>query len=195
MRISDWSSDVCSSDLVRLPVRRSAAGAAGTARRRHCPGEARMSAAKKQAAAADTKSAPAAITLIEAITQALAYEMRNDDSVLVLGEDVGVNGGVFRSTAGLSQTFGTERVLDTPLDETTIAGLTVRMASQGMKPLAEAQFDRFMYPMVDFIVCHAARIRYRTPCRLTRPFLLPLPRGGGPRPRATPSRRPDERPS
>src|SRR3546814_4951010 len=70
-----------------------------------------MSAAKKQAAAADTKSAPAAITLIEAITQALAYEMRNDDSVLVLGEDVGVNGGVFRATAGLSQTFGTERVL------------------------------------------------------------------------------------
>src|SRR3546814_7235557 len=113
---------------VRLPVRRSAAGAAGTARRRHCPGEARMSAAKKQAAAADTKSAPAAITLIEAITQALAYEMRNDDSVLVLGEDVGVNGGVFRATAGLSQTFGTERVLDTPLDETTIAGLTVGMA-------------------------------------------------------------------
>src|SRR3546814_5571122 len=126
---------------VRLPVRRSAAGAAGTARRRHCPGEARMSAAKKQAAAADTKSAPAAITLIEAITQALAYEMRNDDSVLVLGEDVGVNGGVFRATAGLSQTFGTERVLDTPLDETTIAGLTVGMASQGMKPVAEAQFD------------------------------------------------------
>src|SRR3546814_5102462 len=90
-----------------------------------------MSAAKKQAAAADT--APAAITLIEAITQALAYEMRNDESVVVLGEDVGVNGGVFRATAGLSQTFGTQRVLDTPLDETTIAGLHLGMASHGMK--------------------------------------------------------------
>ena len=111
---------------------------------------------------AETNTAPAAITLIEAITQALAYEMRHDDAVVVLGEDVGVNGGVFRATAGLSATFGTERVLDTPLDETTIAGLTVGMASQGMKPVAEAQFDGFMYPMVDFIVCHAARMRYRT---------------------------------
>ena len=70
--------------------------------------------------------APVAITLIEAITQALAYEMRNDDSVVVLGEDVGVNGGVFRATQGLQEQFGEERVIDTPLDETTIAGLTVR---------------------------------------------------------------------
>ena len=83
------------------------------------------------------------IALIEAITQALAYELRNDASVVVLGEDVGVNGGVFRATAGLSATFGPERILDTPLDETTIAGLTVGMASQGMKPVAEAQFDGF----------------------------------------------------
>src|SRR3546814_5419971 len=112
-----------------------------------------MSAAKKQAAAADTKSAPAAITLIEAITQALAYAMRNDDSVLVLGEDVGVNCGVFRATAGLSQTFGAERVLDTPLDETTIAGLTLGMVSPGMKPVAAAQFDGLLYPQVGFHVC------------------------------------------
>ena len=69
----------------------------------------------------------APITLIEAITQALAYEMRADERVLVLGEDVGVNGGVFRATAGLQQIFGSERVLDTPLDETTIAGLTIGM--------------------------------------------------------------------
>src|SRR4249919_251543 len=120
-----------------------------------------------------------AITLIEAITQALAYEMRNDKAVVVLGEDVGVNGGVFRETAGLSATFGTERVLDTPLDETTIAGLTVGMASQGMKPVAEAQFDGFMYPMVDFIVCHAARMRYRTRGRLHCPMVLRVPWGGG----------------
>ena len=104
---------------------------------------------------------PVAITLIEAITQAMAYEMRHDDSVVVLGEDVGVNGGVFRATAGLQQTFGSQRVLDTPLDETTIAGLTVGLASQGMKPVAESQFDGFVYPMVDHIICHAARFRYR----------------------------------
>ena len=73
---------------------------------------------------------------------------------------------MFRATAGLQQVFGDQRVLDTPLDETTIAGLTVGMASRGMKPVAEAQFDGFMYPMVDFIVCHAARMRYRTRGRL-----------------------------
>jgi len=120
-----------------------------------------------------------AITLIEAITQALAYEMKHDERVVVLGEDVGVNGGVFRATAGLQQTFGSERVLDTPLDETTIAGLTVGMASQGMRPVAEAQFDGFMYPMVDFLVCHAARMRYRTRGRLTCPMVLRVPWGGG----------------
>lgn len=121
----------------------------------------------------------AAITLIEAITQALAWEMKHDDSVVVLGEDVGVNGGVFRATAGLQQTFGSERVLDTPLDETTIAGLTVGLATQGMKPVAEAQFDGFMYPMVDHIVCHAARFRYRTRGRMNCPLVLRVPWGGG----------------
>lgn len=119
------------------------------------------------------------ITLIEAITQALAWEIQHDDSVVVLGEDVGVNGGVFRATAGLSSRFGAKRILDTPLDETTIAGLTVGMASQGMKPVAEAQFDGFMYPMVDFIVCHAARMRYRTRGRLSCPMVLRVPWGGG----------------
>jgi len=121
----------------------------------------------------------AAITLIEAITQALAYEMKHDENVIVLGEDVGVNGGVFRATAGLQQIFGDQRVLDTPLDETTIAGLTVGLATQGMKPVAEAQFDGFMYPMVDHIVCHAARMRYRTRGRLTCPMVLRVPWGGG----------------
>ncbi|WP_240095609.1 alpha-ketoacid dehydrogenase subunit beta [Thermomonas flagellata] len=119
------------------------------------------------------------ITLIEAITQALAWEIAHDPSVVVLGEDVGVNGGVFRATAGLQQRFGAQRVIDTPLDETTIAGLTVGMASQGMKPVAEAQFDGFMYPMVDFIVCHAARMRYRTRGRLHCPMVLRVPWGGG----------------
>lgn len=121
----------------------------------------------------------AEITLIEAVTQAMAYEMRHDPAVIVLGEDVGVNGGVFRATAGLHATFGSERVLDTPLDETTIAGLAVGMAFQGMKPIAESQFDGFIYPMMDHIICHAARMRTRTRGRLSCPMVLRAPWGGG----------------
>ena len=119
------------------------------------------------------------ITLIEAVTQALAFELNADPNVLVLGEDVGVNGGVFRATAGLQQRFGPERVLDTPLDETTIAGVTVGMAAQGLRPVAEAQFDGFVYPMIDHIVCHAARMRNRTRGRLSCPMVLRVPWGGG----------------
>jgi 2-oxoisovalerate dehydrogenase E1 component beta subunit len=99
--------------------------------------------------------------------------------VVVLGEDVGVNGGVFRATAGLHARFGSERVIDTPLDETSIAGLAVGMAFQGMKPVAEAQFDGFIYPMMDHIVCHAARMRTRTRGRLHCPMVLRAPWGGG----------------
>lgn len=121
----------------------------------------------------------AQITLIEALTMAMAHEMARDPSVVVLGEDVGINGGVFRATAGLSDKFGPVRVLDTPLDETTIAGVAVGMAVQGMKPIAEAQFDGFVYPMVDHIICHAARFRTRTRGRLTCPLVLRIPWGGG----------------
>lgn len=125
-------------------------------------------------------NAPATpVALIEAITQGLAWEMSHDPDVLILGEDVGVNGGVFRATAGLQQRFGSTRVLDTPLDETTIAGLTVGLASQGMKPVAEVQFDGFVYPMLDHLVCHAARFRNRTRGRLSCPMVLRVPWGGG----------------
>ena len=79
----------------------------------------------------------AEITLIEAVTMALAHEMQRDPSVVVLGEDVGINGGVFRATAGLFDRFGADRVLDTPLDETTIAGIAVGLATLGMRPVAE----------------------------------------------------------
>ena len=120
-----------------------------------------------------------AVTLIEAVTMALAHEMTRDESVLVLGEDVGVNGGVFRATAGLQQRFGDSRVIDTPLDETTIAGLTVGLATQGMRPVAEAQFDGFVYPMLDQLICHAARLRNRTRGRLSCPLVLRVPWGGG----------------
>ena len=120
-----------------------------------------------------------AVCLIEALTMAMAHEMSRDDSVIVLGEDVGVNGGVFRATVGLRQRFGEERVIDTPLDETTIAGLTVGLATQGMRPIAEAQFDGFVYPMLDQIICHAARFRTRTRGRLSCPLVLRIPWGGG----------------
>lgn len=121
----------------------------------------------------------AQITLIEAVTQALAWEMQHDPSVVVLGEDVGVNGGVFRATQGLIEKFGPERVIDTPLDETTIAGITVGLAAQGMKPVAEAQFEGFIYAMLEHIICHAARFRNRTRGRLTVPAVWRAPWGGG----------------
>lgn len=119
------------------------------------------------------------LTLIEALTQAMAHEMARDADVVVLGEDVGVNGGVFRATVGLQQRFGAERVIDTPLDETTIAGLAVGMAAQGLKPIAEAQFEGFIYPMMDHIISHAARLRSRTRGRLSCPLVLRSPWGGG----------------
>src|ERR1051326_8810247 len=102
------------------------------------------------------------ITLVEAINQALSYEMAQDDSIIVLGEDVGINGGVFRATVGLLEKYGPERVLDTPLAESMIAGISVGMAAQGLKPVAEFQFEGFMYSGFDHIISHAARLRNRT---------------------------------
>src|SRR5512141_718746 len=121
----------------------------------------------------------AKVTMIEAINHAQAWELAHDPSVVVLGEDVGINGGVFRATAGLQQRFGADRVIDTPLDETSIAGLTVGLAAQGMKPIAEAQFEGFIYPMMEQIACHAARLRNRTRGRLTVPAVFRAPWGGG----------------
>jgi 2-oxoisovalerate dehydrogenase E1 component beta subunit len=121
----------------------------------------------------------AKVTLIEAVTMALAHEMRRDESVMILGEDVGVNGGVFRATAGLQQQFGPDRVMDTPLAESMIAGLSVGMAAQGMRPVAEIQFMGFIYPVVDQIINHAGRMRHRTRGRLSCPMVLRAPFGGG----------------
>ena len=121
----------------------------------------------------------AKVTLIEAVTMALAYEMRNDESVIVLGEDVGVNGGVFRATAGLQQQFGPDRVMDTPLAESMIAGLSIGMAAQGMRPVAEIQFMGFIYPTVDQMINHAGRMRHRTRGRLSCPMVLRAPFGVG----------------
>ena len=121
----------------------------------------------------------ARITLIEAVTMALAWEMEHDDRVIVLGEDVGVNGGVFRATAGLQKRFGAERVMDTPLAESMIAGMSIGMAAQGMRPVAEIQFMGFIYPTVDMMINHAGRLRNRTRGRLHVPMVLRAPFGGG----------------
>ncbi len=121
----------------------------------------------------------AEITLVDAVNLALARAMEDDPDVVVYGEDVGVNGGVFRATAGLQQRFGRERVLDTPLAENLIGGMAVGMASQGLRPVAEIQFMGFIYPVVDQLVSHASRLRTRTRGRLTCPMVLRAPYGGG----------------
>ncbi len=121
----------------------------------------------------------AEITLVEAITLALAHEMQADPSVIVLGEDVGKDGGVFRATLGLLDKFGPERVLDTPLAESMIGGLAVGMAVRGLKPVAEFQFLGFIYPAFDQIVNHAARLRNRTRGSMHCPIVFRAPCGAG----------------
>jgi pyruvate dehydrogenase E1 component beta subunit len=121
----------------------------------------------------------AELTLVEAVNQALAYEMAADENMVILGEDVGVNGGVFRATAGLQERFGAERVIDTPLAETLIGGVAVGMAAQGLHPVAEIQFMGFIYPALDQVLNHASRLRTRTRGRLTCPMVLRAPYGGG----------------
>lgn len=118
-------------------------------------------------------------TLIDAVRMALAHEMARDDEVVLLGEDVGKNGGVFRATEGLQERFGAERVIDTPLAEAMIGGLAVGMAAQGMKPVAEFQFMGFVFPAFNQIVTAAARMRNRTRGRITMPMVLRMPFGGG----------------
>ncbi|MFL6575228.1 MAG: alpha-ketoacid dehydrogenase subunit beta [Povalibacter sp.] len=119
------------------------------------------------------------ITMIEAIAMAQAWEMERDPSVVVLGEDVGRSGGVFRATAGLFERFGAERVQDTPLAENMIAGMCVGMSAQGLKPVAEIQFMGFVYPAIDQIVNHMSRLRHRTRGRMNCPVVMRMPHGGG----------------
>jgi len=118
-------------------------------------------------------------TLVEAVNMALARAMEDDPAVVVLGEDVGVNGGVFRATVGLQQRFGPERVIDTPLAELLISGVCVGMAAQGLKPVGEIQFMGFAYPCLDQLINHASRLRNRTQGRLTCPMVLRTPCGAG----------------
>jgi pyruvate dehydrogenase E1 component beta subunit len=117
--------------------------------------------------------------MVEAIALAHGWEMQHDDSVVVIGQDVGANGGVFRATAGLQSRFGADRVQDTPLAEACIAGMSVGMATHGLRPVAEIQFMGFMYPALDQIINHMTRMRHRTRGRLTCPVVIRMPHGGG----------------
>lgn len=119
------------------------------------------------------------LTLVEAVNLALARALTEDPNVVLLGEDIGRNGGVFRATQGLQDRFGRERVMDTPLAETLIAGTAIGMASQGLKPVAEIQFMGFIFPAMEQLVTHAARLRNRTRGRLHCPLVVRAPFGGG----------------
>ena len=121
----------------------------------------------------------AEITIIEAVNLAMARALENNPDVVVFGEDVGVNGGVFRATEGLQKRYGADRVLDTPLAETLIAGMAIGMAAQGLRPVAEIQFMGFIYPTIEQMICHATRLRNRTRGRITCPMVLRAPYGGG----------------
>lgn len=119
------------------------------------------------------------MTMIQAITDALRTELRNDPNVLVFGEDVGVNGGVFRATDGLQKEFGEERVFDTPLAESGIGGLAFGLSLQGFRPIPEIQFFGFVFEVMDSISGQLARLRYRTGGTFNAPVTIRAPFGGG----------------
>src|SRR6476646_5987018 len=121
----------------------------------------------------------AQMTMIQAITDALRTELRNDPNVLVFGEDVGANGGVFRATEGLHKEFGEDRVFDTPLAESGIGGLAVGLSLQGYRPVPEIQFFGFVFEVMDSIAGQLARMRYRSGGRYTAPVTIRSPFGGG----------------
>lgn len=119
------------------------------------------------------------MTLIQAVTDGLRTMLKENEDVLVLGEDVGKNGGVFRATDGLQEEFGEERIIDTPLSEAGIIGTSIGMAMYGMKPVAEIQFLGFVYPAYEQIMTHATRMRYRSMGAFTVPMVIRAPYGAG----------------
>jgi pyruvate dehydrogenase E1 component beta subunit len=121
----------------------------------------------------------AQMTMIQAITDALRTELRNDPNVLIFGEDVGLNGGVFRATEGLQKEFGEDRVFDTPLAESGIGGLASGLVLQGFRPVPEIQFFGFVFEVFDQIAGQMARLRYRTGGKFNAPVTIRAPFGGG----------------
>jgi pyruvate dehydrogenase E1 component beta subunit len=121
----------------------------------------------------------ATMTLLQAINSALAGEMERNPAVVLLGEDIGKSGGVFRATEGLWERFGPERVIDTPLAESGIVGMAIGMALNGLRPVAEIQFADFIYPAFDQVVSELAKFRYRSAGQFTAPVVIRTPSGGG----------------
>lgn len=119
------------------------------------------------------------MTMVQAINRTLAQEMERDDRIIILGEDVGRDGGVFRATDGLFDAFGPERVIDTPLAESAIIGASIGMTALGLRPVPEIQFMGFIYPAFDQIISHVARLRNRTRGRFTVPLTIRTPYGAG----------------
>ena len=153
---------------LRARVRRSA-GIAGARPRRAAAG-ARMTA---------TAVATRELLLVEAVNDALHVELARDDSVMVLGEDVGRLGGVFRATTGLRDRFGPERCVDTPLSEAGILGASVGLCMAGWRPVVEMQYDAFSYPCLDQLITHVGRYRWRTGGKMGFPLVVRMPYGGG----------------
>jgi len=121
----------------------------------------------------------AQLTMLQAITDALRTELENDENVLVFGEDVGKNGGVFRATEGLQEQFGEERVFDSPLAESAIGGMAIGLALQGFRPVPEIQFFGFLYEVMDSVSGQMARMRYRSGGTYNQPITVRAPFGGG----------------
>lgn len=121
----------------------------------------------------------ALLNILEAVNKTLEQQLENDKTVVVFGEDVGFEGGVFRATAGLQKKFGEDRVFDTPISESAIVGAAVGMAINGLKPVAEIQFDGFVLPAYNQIVSHVARMRNRSRGKYSLPLVIRMPYGGG----------------
>lgn len=140
-----------------------------------------VSAATATAAAkaADSAKGPESVTLAKAINAAMVDAMHENDAVIVFGEDVGLLGGVFRITDGLTKTFGEQRCFDTPLAESGIVGMAVGMAMNGMRPVIEMQFDAFAYPAFEQIVSHVAKMHNRTRGAVKLPIVIRIPYAGG----------------
>ncbi len=119
------------------------------------------------------------MNMVEALNNGLQLGMRENENVVLLGEDVGLLGGVFRVSAGLQETFGSDRVLDTPLSETGIIASAIGMALYGLRPVAEIQFADFAFPAFDQFINELAKYRYRSGNQLTTPVLVRMPVGGG----------------
>jgi pyruvate dehydrogenase E1 component beta subunit len=124
----------------------------------------------------DGKTVP--LNMVQALNQGLRQAMASDPAVVLLGEDIGRNGGVFRVTEGLQKEFGPDRVLDTPLAELGITGMAIGMALNGLKPVAEIQFDGFLPSTLDQVICHLGRLRHRTSGKRSVPLVLRSPHGG-----------------